>query len=257
MKLTLIVLFAFFTPVAFPQQTAIQPASVTKVIRIRYGIAQKIADLVAPGIPVRFNADNGSNVIVLKGNPNDIASAEQTIRELDMPGVGSASYRSKNIELIVSVIGGSDKTEPLPGGQLSEAMESVVKQLRTFFPYKNYQILSSMLMRSSEGAKTESKGVMKNLSNFGNSSYPSGYTVLYAEANISPAEGRPTIHLRDFMFSTNVPIPVGNTTQFQSTNVEIRADIDLREGQKIVAGKANIDSSDLALFVVLTARIVD
>ena len=172
--------------------------------------------------------------------------------------LGAASYRSKDIELIVSVIGGSDKAEPSPGGQPPEAMASVVKQLRTFFPYKNYQLLSSMLLRSSEGAETESQGVMKSLTSFENYSHPSGYTIFCEKASVSPEEGRPAIiHLRNFLFKTTVPTPVGNTTQFQSINVEIRTDVDLREGQKIVVGKANIDNSDLALFVILTARIVD
>src|SRR4051794_33082689 len=111
MKLTLIVIFALFTPVAFSQQTAAQPANVTRVIRVRYGIAQKIADLVGPGSHVMVNADNYSKVIVLKGNPNDVAFVEQTIRELDVPGATPASYNSKNIELVISVVGGSDKTE--------------------------------------------------------------------------------------------------------------------------------------------------
>jgi hypothetical protein len=266
MKWTLIVFLAFFPPVAFPQQTAIQsapstngPANVTKVIRVQYGIAQKIADLVAPGAPVRVNADNYSKVIVLKGNPNDVASVEQTIRELDVPGATPASYKSKDIELVVSVIGGSDQAEFLQGGQVPEAIAPVVKQLRAVFPYKNYQLLSSMLLRSREGAKAENSGVMRSLISFGNHPHPSAYAVSYTGASISSEEGKPIIHLQNFSFRTSVPTPAPGTndTQFQPSDIGIKADVDLREGQKIVAGKANIDNSDLALFVVLTARVVE
>ena len=261
MKFTLII-FVLFSSVAFPQQTAVQstpsaspPANVTRVIRIRYGLAQKIADLVAPGSHVMVNADNYSKVIVLKGNSNDVASVEQTIRELDVPGATPGSYKSKDVELIVSVIGGSDKAEPLSGSQAPETLAPVVKQLRAVFPYKNYQLLSSMLLRSSEGTHAGNNGVMKSLTNIENYSNPSGYSVGYDEASISPEEGRPIIHLRNFQFKTAVP--VGNAASIQLIDVAIRTDVDLREGQKVVAGKANIDNSDLALFVVLTARIVE
>lgn len=39
--------------------------------------------------------------------------------------------------------------------------------------------------------------------------------------------------------------------------VATETDVDLREGQKVVVGKANLDNTDLALFIVLSARLVD
>ena len=266
MKLSLIVFFTLFAPAAFPQQADSKPADVTKVIRIRYGIAQKIAELITPGTPATVTADNYSKVIVLKGNPNIVASLEQTIHELDAPGSAPTSYKSKDIELVVSVIGGSDKTELLPVGQIPEAMAPVIKQLRAAFPYKSYQLLSSMLLRSREGGKAESAGAMKSLVNIGNYSYPSSYSVGYNEADVSTEENKPTIYLKSFLFKMRYPVVSGSlgkdntsyaTTQFQQSDLVIVTDVHLREGQKIVVGKANIDSNDLALFVVLTARLVE
>jgi hypothetical protein len=254
-----LVIFTLFSQIAFSQQAVNSPADGTKIVRIRYGIPQKIAELVAgsPGVMVR--ADNLLKVIVLRGNSGNIASVEQTIHELDTPGVGPISQKSKDVELVVSVIGGSDSTELLPGGQISEAMAPVVKQLRAVFPYKNYQLLSSMLLRSSEGAKAGNNGVMKSLSKSGDYSRASGYSVGYDEANLSPEEAKPIIHIRHFLFRTTVVTQVGpaNATQLLSNDITIQTDIDLREGQKVVAGKANVDNSDLALFVVLTARVVE
>ncbi|HVN83075.1 MAG TPA: hypothetical protein VMW38_29095 [Terriglobia bacterium] len=37
----------------------------------------------------------------------------------------------------------------------------------------------------------------------------------------------------------------------------INTDLDVREGQKVVVGKATVDNSNNALFLVLTARVVD
>jgi hypothetical protein len=266
MKTAAILVFTFFPTVTFSQGTAVQTVTgginqsdqVTKVIRVRYGNPKSIAGLATNGVPVNVNADNVLKVIVLHGRADDVAAVEQIIRELDVPATAQAS-RNKDIELVVSVVGGSDKAELLPGGPISELIAPVIKQLRAVFPYKNYQLLSSMLLRSSEGAKAGNNGVMKSLTNFGNYSYPSGYAVGYDEVSVSSEEGKPNVHLRNFIFKTTVPTPAGgpDARQFQLTDIVIRTDIDLREGQKVVAGKANIDNSDLALFVVLTARVAE
>ena len=263
MKIILILSLLFLPNVSFAQQAP--PASraepsdtVSKVVKVRYGIARKIAELIIPGTPVTVTADNILNVIVLKGAPNLVASLEQTIRELDLPGTAQTARAHRDIELVVTVIGGSDKTELLPEAQISEALAPVVKQLRAVFPYKSYQLLSSMLLRSSGGRPGGNTGVMKNLISPGTLPHVSGYEVGF-EAITTSEEEKPTIHLRNFLFKTSVPTPIGplpNTTQWQNNDVIIRTDVDLREGQKVVVGKADVNN-DLALFVVLTARLVE
>jgi hypothetical protein len=37
----------------------------------------------------------------------------------------------------------------------------------------------------------------------------------------------------------------------------INTDVDVREGQKVVVGKANMDGSDRASIIVLTAKVVE
>ncbi len=53
-----------------------------------------------------------------------------------------------------------------------------------------------------------------------------------------------------------VPITTG-PGQFQYQEVGINTDLDVREGQKVVVGKTNMDSSDRALIVVVTAKVVE
>jgi hypothetical protein len=267
MKIVLIISLLFFSNASFAQQAtpappphAEPPPIVTKVIRIRYGNASKIAELISRGTSANVTADNVLSVIVLRGAPNSVASLEQTIHELDTPGTGQAVRAHRDVELIVSVLGASDKTELLSQGQISEALTPVVKQLRAVFPYRNYQLLSSMLLRSSEGTPGGNTGVIKNMANSGNLPQMSGYGVGFEQIIVSSEEDKPRIRIRNFSFKTSVPTLAGsipNTTQWQDRDVLIRTDVDLREGQKVVVGKADVGSSDLALFVVLTARLVE
>ena len=267
MKVILIVSLLFLSNIAFAQQAAPPPASnvdpsvtVTKVVKVRYGIAGKIAELVTGGMPAMVKGDNALNVIILRGAPNLVASLEQTIRELDVPGTAQTARLHRNIELVVAVIGGSEDTELSGEERIPEALAPVVKQLRAVFPYKNYQLLSSMLLRSSEGAPSANTGVMKNLTSRGNLPHVSGYGFSVEAINVSSEEGKPNIHLRNFQFKTSVPTStstVPNTTQWQNNDIIINTQVDLREGDKVVVGKANVGNSDLALFVVLTARLVE
>jgi len=50
---------------------------------------------------------------------------------------------------------------------------------------------------------------------------------------------------------------VGEPTIHQYIDTGIATDVDIREGQKVVVGKANMDGSDRASIVVLTAKVVD
>jgi hypothetical protein len=251
MKAALIVLLMLLPEMAFSQN------KVTKVVRVRYANAHAIADLVAPGLPISISADDALHAIVLKGASDTVGSAEQLIHELDTPSAVPVS-KNKDIELIVSVIGASSGADVAPSSEMPETMTPVVKQLRAIFPYKNYQMLSSMLLRSREGSKADSKGIMKS---FGSAQYPTNYQLVYNDGSITSENGKPVIHLRNFQFYASIPVPIGSAdtknTQFQRSDVSVATDVDLHEGQKTVVGKADIGSSDSALFVVLTARLVD
>lgn len=253
MKLTLIVLLALLPSLAFPQTEATpKPKEVTKLIRVKYGNAQAIASLAHTGTPISIAADNGMNAIVLKGAPSAVASVEQIIHELDVP---SSTPNGKDVELTVFVIGAS--SNPI-GSDVPEGVAPVVKQLRAIFPYKNYGLLSSMLLRSREGSSAQNSGTMK----FGDSPN-NNYYATYEATTVDRQNGLPVIHVRQFRFNTKFPVVPGPApkgaaiTQWTMSDIGVKTDVDLREGQKTVIGKADVGGSDSALFVVLNAKLVD
>ncbi|PYV91061.1 MAG: hypothetical protein DMG05_08330 [Acidobacteria bacterium] len=59
-----------------------------------------------------------------------------------------------------------------------------------------------------------------------------------------------------------VDVPVKRATpsgpaEISGVDTGINTNIDVREGQKVVVGKATIDGSNNALFLVLTAKVID
>ena len=54
-----------------------------------------------------------------------------------------------------------------------------------------------------------------------------------------------------------VPIASSPKGEFQYIDTGISTDVDIREGQKVVVGKVNMDGADRASIVVLAARVVE
>lgn len=239
-----------------PKADAPQPERITKVIRVRNGSATQLAYLARNGMPVMTEGDNVLKAVVISGKPSDVAEVERTLRELDaIPPVSVAPSDSRDIELTVYVVEGSDKSVSPPAEEKLTTIAPVLKQLRSIFPYKSYQLLSTMLLRSGQGRKALTRGLMKGLANTPDfSSYPSLYVVRYEAASISMGQS-PLIHLASFDFNANVPVKLTGT-QMQTYEVGIQMDIDLKEGEKVVVGKSNIESNDSALFIVLSAKLV-
>lgn len=240
-------------------QTTSQPERkrITKVIRIHYGDAGRIASILERVASLNVAGDNTLNAVVISGIPPNVESAEQTIKELDVPPVTTTSG---DIEIIVHVIGASDEPLSSSASTASSAMEPVVKQLRAIFPFKNYELLSTVLMRSQQERGAGSSGLIKYPFGDSSSSYPEHYQIGYETSSVSASGAKTMIHLRNFRFqgkATVVTHSSSNTSQLQSFDVGIGSDVDLRPGQQVVVGNTNIASGDSALFVVISAKLVD
>ena len=275
MKISTVVLTLLFNSFAFCQANtdtkAAQPEQIVKVVRVR-GNADKLGSLACASFAISCRPSRELRALVLRGSLGDVARVEQTIHKLDSLDSEAAGSALKNVETTVYVIAGS--AEPIPETQdvSGEALTPVVKQLRAIFPYDHYQLLSTMLLRSSEGSRAETSGLMKGVTELPDSAQPPNYKVGYANAIISNSPSQ-SIQLKAFEFSAGIPFVTGSlksksadssrsadvpyaTTQFRVITIGTQADVDLREGQKVVVGKVNVGDSNTCFFIVLSARLV-
>jgi hypothetical protein len=243
MSKTILLFICLFPALALPQAPASETETITKIVRVHAG-AKNLAALASGGSRAEVRADDVLKAIVLRGKPSDVSALENTIRELDS---ASSNVGSKNVELTVYVLNGSSSSSAPTTEERLPAVAPVVKQLRAVFPYSNYQLLSTMLLRSGEGTQASTSGLLKG---FGNSAAPSHYEISYKAARVSADEAGPSIHLMGFHFLLRVAF---GPSLFDAG---IETDVDLREGQKVVVGKSNIEGADSALFVVLVAKLV-
>jgi hypothetical protein len=85
--------------------------------------------------------------------------------------------------------------------------------------------------------------------------------VRFGSAKVSTDERGRALHIDQLRIGLRVPIPPTTntkaTTGVNYANTGIETNVDVHEGQKVVVGKANMDGTDRASIVVLTAKVVD
>lgn len=260
MKTKFGLLCIFAAQIAFGQGST--PQIVAKIVTVARGDPQELANLGCVGQMV-CEPSRSLKAVVLKGTPEKVAQAEQNIKQLDALTISSESGFQKNVELTIYAIAGS--TTPVEGmaDVNGEALNPAIKQLRAVFPYSHYQLLSTMLLRSSSDSGAHSSGLMTGFSTSADFNRPSRYVAEYDRASTTSAN---SVHIKAFRFLASVPTPTAPipkdkpntyaTIQYIENAVEISSSLDLREGQKVVIGKANVSGSDTCLFIVVSARIV-
>jgi hypothetical protein len=126
------------------------------------------------------------------------------------------------------------------------------------FSYKGYQLIDTQVMRVRAGQGGEASGVVESSAPVAGAKTIS--QVKFRSASVSTDEKGRAIRIDNLRVGLRVPIPVQpGSSQFgvQYVDTGINTDVDIREGQKVVVGKANMDGSDRASIVVLTAKVVE
>lgn len=237
-----------------------QNASAERAIRVVrvHGDAAAFANLFKGEPGVDCQGDARLRAVVLKGGASDVERVESKIRELD--GMAN-SPSAKDVELTTFVVAGS--MEPIKDSQeiSGESLAPVVRQLRSIFPYKSYQILSTMLLRITQGAGPyRSAGSLKwRPQNPDTDRSALGYSLSFGPLSVS-TDG--WISIAEVRFDTSVPLKSivvlkngATNTESANQSVQISTRVDLREGQKVVVGSTTIADLDVGLFLVVSARV--
>ncbi len=217
----------------------VQEASSTKLYHLRYAQASHVDALMGP-VGFNIRSDNALRVVLITAGAQKQAEAEQLIKELDQPESG---FTQRDIEVTLYGIAASDKA--MVQGVTPSAMEPVIKQLKSAFPYSGYEVLNTILVRSREGERASTSGSLRPSSD-APGQRPQAYDLRYQPRLDAQSAIQRTIHLDQFQFASYV----------ENQKASFETSVDLREGQRVVIGKSNIDGGTSALFLVVTARVL-
>jgi hypothetical protein len=217
---------------------------VTKLVRLQHADPHKVRDLLT-GAGASASWDDALHVLVISGSPSDVASLEQTAKELD---AASAQAPSSNVEMTVYVIGASN--DPAEAGQIPQELQSTVEQLKSLFSYSAFQLLETILTRGRIGAPSTAQGTLQLFKGEADT-FPPNYDFSYAVGGIS-SSAPPVIHVNNFFFSTRFAVKTSKAAA--TTPTQFRTYLDIPAGKKVVVGKAGA-GGDHAIFLVVEAAV--
>lgn len=197
-----------------------------------------------PLLDVSVNGDASLRTLFVRGTPEAIARVEAAVKRLDVPvQVGLP----RNIEVASTLLlarNTGEQTETLPPG-----LEPVARQLRALFHFKSLQLLDTAFARVREGTQSAVEGATAWPLPPENSA--ATYFIEFS-AGLGPKGDKGyQVRLDKVRLRMRTPYPGG------SREVGLHSTIDLREGQQAVIGRSNIAGTDLALILVMTAKVVE
>jgi hypothetical protein len=146
------------------------------------------------------------------------------------------------------------------GTPVPKDLDSAISQVSSIFPYKSFNLFDAVVMRMvEEKVGNASRGHLSGALPQGQQTFPSGgtYDVSLQSVGLTPATPANLLRLTNFSLALRIRDGVDKDGKDKFQQVSIDTNIDMKEGQKIVVGKANIDGSENALIVILTAKVAE
>lgn len=146
--------------------------------------------------------------------------------------------------------------------KLPLALDSVVKQLRTSLPYKNYRLMTTLVNR----VKNEGRLTLKWIGGPLIAASTAASTPSFNEFRVNSVKlvtddgGRQMVRMDGFAFGARIPIQTGMVASSGAApiiNYEptgLNTDISMREGEAVVVGTLNVGPSGDAIILVVSAK---
>jgi hypothetical protein len=228
-----------------------RPANVvTKMIRLQHANPQQVRNLLV-GAGAAAYWDDTLRVVVVSGTPSEVASLEQTVKDLDSE---MAKITVLNAELTVYVLGASQESGAV--NHIPASLQKTVGQIKAAFPYQSYRLLETIIARCAIGDENAVSGTLQPFQE--NQPSEPSYTLHFRLSGIDNTPTGALFHIRRFNFGATFPYVIStapNTTQFQQSRASVQTDFDISSGQQVVIGKAGVAGKS-AVFLIVEAKAV-
>ncbi len=187
---------------------------------------------------VSIQADRQMKVLALSGPKSAVETAEAALKQLDAPNVAQ-----KDVDLTVYFVVGRDEVVGPAGAPVPVDLQSTVAALKQTFPYKNYELLDALSIRSRAGSNANTTGQIGNsrLTHFSVNS-----------VNLDGDGGM--IRIDGLNAGVRVLQNLGQKSDYVQVSGISTQTVGVKEGQKLVVGRAS-EGPGKALFLVLIAKV--
>jgi hypothetical protein len=219
-----------------------QQERIKKIFTLKYADPRQVAqviDMFGEGGGTRANFELRTLSVV--ANASAMSAIEEAIAKLDV------APDQRNVELTVYYITAGAREGMMSGGPIPAELGPVTAQLQKAFAFKQYNLLETIFVRTRPSQLTEAS------SSIAGKLAPSIAQFKVKVSGIGP-DG--VVHIDLLNAGLRYPTSSNDKGGFIFSEVGVSTAVDIKEGQKIVLGKSGLQGPDAALFLVLTAKIV-
>lgn len=187
-----------------------------------------------------MSANTEFRTITVRDFPENIATVEEALKRLDVPGALRPNIELNMHVLIASNEGSTVKETPAD-------LKDVLTQLRGTLNYRNYELATSIVQRLTETPQRVQGSGVAELPRTTPDTPASSMQYEYYLTNVSllqNATGAASVQIADFYFSTLE----------KEQRARVQTALNLRDGEKVVVGTATLRNR--ALVIVLTAKLI-
>jgi hypothetical protein len=246
MKSVLLVSILLLGPLAAQEQkkTEEPKPQVQRIFILKYADPTRVNQVLGVfGARTYVNPD--LHALAVSASPEIMPALEDAIKRLDIPAAGI-----QDIELTAYYLIGGD-AENTPGSTPPKELDSVITQLKNSFAFKTYRLLDMLEVRTRPGRSADASSNPGPVA----PGSPSAVTQLHTGSLTLSADGS-TVNVEGMKAGIRLPTSTGTAGQWTYIDLGLNANVDIKEGQKVVVGRLSVNK-DQALFLVLTARVVN
>jgi type II secretory pathway component GspD/PulD (secretin) len=186
-----------------------------------------------------MSANAEFKTITVRDFPENIATVEEALKRLDVPGAPRPNIEL-NMHVLIASNAGSTATE------VSADLKDVLTQLRGTLNYRNYELAASIVQRLTETPRGLQGSGVAELPSTNPGTPASSMPYEYYISNVSllqNATGTASVQIAEFTFMT-----------VEKERARVQTALNLRDGEKVVVGTATLRNR--ALVIVLTAKLI-
>jgi hypothetical protein len=131
-------------------------------------------------------------------------------------------------------------------------LTQVINQIKTDYPYSNYQLISTSYHQISDQGQIQSATILKSIGDFGIESSP-----IFVEWTLGPIDKREeslnTIKFIRFNFNAEFPVKINDILSYRKIKYNLSR-IRVNENVPTVFGSLSVPQSDETIFFVLTVK---
>ncbi|MDQ2898983.1 MAG: hypothetical protein M3Y07_04185, partial [Acidobacteriota bacterium] len=118
--------------------------------------------------------------------------------------------------------------------------------------YQDYRLLETAVTRARDGGHAVLNGFIPTQFD----GLPIMYFLSLGPIALAPEAKERSVRINNFKMKFKVPYHTSGEG-FNYRDADMNTDLDVREGQKVVVGKSNINGSNDAMILVVTAKLVN